>query len=645
MRLAEFNIEVMRQIGATPQVQLLKYVMSLSDQKLLEWSEPLMKVLGQFLSAEIEITAWNGDTLSISFSPIEAAEQIRLLREDSIGVLKKIYHLQQDHNAKRETLGTLFSATNHYSRIQLSPESVTMISDNTIEILEFLKELIPTEDLSIVQKIEHDAYWIFIRSLDEQVEYHARQIYEEISQHNEYQIYRDLIGYDSVFGEWTRERGNEDGFREIEAQRKARALEYAGTVRSENFGEWRERLLVYCQEESNDLAYFTFLYSFLDEVCKSNPDLLLLLLSENHAEIGPIRIALLRDLWSSRMKDSLISLLNVWIDEGLYLVEMTHMFMNNESVDFEFLARVRDKAIDDSDVFALKTLITVTASNYPEHKPKEFSEFFLNPIRALGQLGNADWARGIWYSLEIRKIVAEFDEDEVLEILNNLLNLQEVNHQSDRILTAIAHLHPVHVVRYFKNRLDLKYVDGRKDYQGIPFDLHDLKVPLSEAASAVVPEIRQWYNGDYTEFSYKGADLPHIIFPKFEKAFQDELMLILENRQYEDLEFVVVVLAQYSGEPFLYEFCRKMIEMFELDDRLSDYIYYALRNTPVVSGVYGFAEAYEAKVVLVRPWSEDRSARVRAFASMFIERTQKNAEQERERADVEVAYRKLKYGE
>jgi hypothetical protein len=36
-----------------------------------------------------------------------------------------------------------------------------MISENTLEILVFYRDVLPKEDFQVIQKIEHAAFWLF----------------------------------------------------------------------------------------------------------------------------------------------------------------------------------------------------------------------------------------------------------------------------------------------------------------------------------------------------------------------------------------------------------------------------------------------------------------------------------------------------
>lgn len=66
--------------------------------------------------------------------------------------------------------------------------------------------------------------------------------------------------------------------------------------------------------------------------------------------------------------------------------------------------------------------------------------------------------------------------------------------------------------------------------------------------------------------------------------------------------------------------------------------------TGVVVGPFGFAEAYEQKIETIRPWLNDKRAKVRNFSRLFIESLERISQDERRRAQEKIELRKHEYG-
>ena len=71
----------------------------------------------------------------------------------------------------------------------------------------------------------------------------------------------------------------------------------------------------------------------------------------------------------------------------------------------------------------------------------------------------------------------------------------------------------------------------------------------------------------------------------------------------------------------------------------------ALQNTGVVSGAYGFAEAYERKKTEMQEWLNDPSEKIKEFAAWYINGLDAMSVADRRSADEEIALRKQRYDE
>jgi len=70
-----------------------------------------------------------------------------------------------------------------------------------------------------------------------------------------------------------------------------------------------------------------------------------------------------------------------------------------------------------------------------------------------------------------------------------------------------------------------------------------------------------------------------------------------------------------------------------------------LQSTGVVSGEYGFVEAYKQKIEEIQSWLQDESPKVKEFAQNYIASLEKFIPHEQKRADEQITLRKHQYGE
>ena len=157
--------------------------------------------------------------------------------------------------------------------------------------------------------------------------------------------------------------------------------------------------------------------------------------------------------------------------------------------------------------------------------------------------------------------------------------------------------------------------------------------------------MRAQYDGDYGMFVFRGAHLLKTIFPQFSPEFESELLSLVEEGGDENLEFVLAVLRNYEGQLFIHTLCKAIVEKVPSDSKYRTEVAVTLQNTGVVSGAYGFAEAYERKKVEIQDWLNDPSEKVREFATWYINGLDAMSAVDRQRADEEIALRKQRYDE
>jgi hypothetical protein len=69
-----------------------------------------------------------------------------------------------------------------------------------------------------------------------------------------------------------------------------------------------------------------------------------------------------------------------------------------------------------------------------------------------------------------------------------------------------------------------------------------------------------------------------------------------------------------QGQPALHDVCKEVVDKLpENDSRLNE-IEVILESTGVISGQFGFVEAYQRKKDEISPWLSDPRPKVRAFA-------------------------------
>jgi len=650
-KVAAYNLDVFyghdRQggIGGWPQKQVMDLLSSLGDDELIGFQHAVLEVADSLLSPTIEGTRWSSTAVTIFHGAAPADGGVADIRGGTIQLLKRLYALLKGTPRKLSVITVLNSATRQH-RIPSGGEDVAaMITGNTQEVLAFYKSLVGTADFPVVQKIEDLSYWVYYHAPNDHVKADALAIEQAIAANAEYQIYKMLIGFEGIFLSWEELRKNDSYSEETDKFRREKATEFANSITADNFQTWRARILSYAKTESEDLATFPNFYYFLETFATAQPTLALQLLSEDSREIAGFHIPLLRGLWNGPKQPALREILDSWIAAGKYLYASTKQFLDCPTLDRALVKRLLGRAAELNDLNTVALVMSVAASNYHDDD-SIIRELFLPALEILTERGNPQWIFDMWFRREARAVISKLDDQGTELILRNMMLLEKIDHQAEELLYLIAQRMPQKVLAFLCQRLAAdESGEKRKTYDAIPYRLHKLDKPLAAIPREAVRIVRAQYDGNYGMFVFRGAHLLKTIFPQFSPEFECELLSLVDEGGNENLEFVLAVLRNYEGQLFVHNLCKAIVKRVSEDSRYRNEVSVALQNTGVVSGAYGFAEAYERKKAEMQDWLNDSSDKVKEFAAWYINGLDAMIVADRQRADEEIALRKQRYDE
>jgi hypothetical protein len=650
-KVAAYNLDVFygndRQggIGASPQKQVTDLLSGLGVDHLIKFHHAVLALADSLLSPTIEGTRWSSTAVTISNAAAPAGGGVADVRAVTIQLLKRLYAVLPGAPWKLSVINVLNGATRPHRFPTGGEDAAAMISANTQEVLAFYKGLVGTADFQVVQKIESLSYWVYYHAPNDQIKRDALVIEQEIAANAEYQIYKTLIGYESIFLSWEDLRKQDSYWEDTDKVRREKATEFANSITTTNFQTWRERILSYAKTRSEDLATFPIFYDFLETFARAQPALAMKLLGQDTNEIAGFHIPLLRGLWNGSEQPALRALLDAWIAAGQYLYASTKQFLDCPTLDRELVKRLLARATEMNDLNTVALVMSVAASNYRDDD-SIIRELFLPALEILTQRKSPEWIFDMWFRREARVVISKLDDPGTELILRNMMFLEKIDHHAEEILYMIAQHSPQKVLAFLCQRLAADESGHKRDtYDAIPYRLHKLDKPLATIPGEAVRIVRTQYDGNYGMFVFRGAHLLKTIFPQFAPELESELLRLVEEGGDENLEFVLAVLRNYEGQLFIHKLCKAIVEKVPPDSQYRTEVAVALQNTDVVSGAYGFAEAYERKMVEVQEWLNDPSEKVREFAASYISGLDAMSAADRQRADEEIALRKQRYDE
>lgn len=661
--LAKYNLSVFygsedesrRGIGAAPQLAVLDTIENKDDPFLMEHLGGVLTLLEGLLSTSMESARWSSTAVTLTRAVTPAAGEVPTVRRRTIELLKRIYRLSETKRQKLSAIRALNAAARAESRVGVDKDYAEMIATNAQEVLGLFAQIANREpDLQIVQKIEHDSYWIHYHSPSDEVRSAALAVKAIIDSNSEYTIYKTLIGFEGVFGEWTGSRGDGSYTTVAQERREQDAKALAARIPDDGFDVWKRRILSFSETESNDMATFPVFYEFLSDVARSYPDFALDLLTNESERLSAFLIPILRGVWDSDRQAELLPLMTGWIvgastEHKSPLYACAKLFLSTKSVDLDLLGRILNKAVDLKDAYVLRQVAAVgVARATDEDQREQLKHLFLHALRELTVLGDARWVSDIWYRKEVKEVVANLSTVERQEVLRNLRFLPQIDYQAEDVLAVMAEREPGDVVDFLCARVYEPKERAESDgdsYEELPYQFHVLDEKLAADAPMVVQRVLDWYRKDSSLFLYRGAKLLQLVFPQFPEAFQASLIQLIRASREETLSFVSSVLRAYDGQSFIQRVAKELIKELPPDSKLLNEVSIALQSTGVVSGEYGMSEAYENKRLEVLEWLKDPNDQVRAFAASYIADLESMRDLERRRADESIALRKFEYGE
>lgn len=658
IEMATFDLDIFygdSQLGAQPQALIVAHLQSFQDESLCIYAGAVLDVLSTVLAPTIEGTSWSLQSMSIRRGSIGSDGGVAAMRADAIELAKRIYRLDDSADHRKRVLRSLNSATRRDGPAN-NPETSAMFERDALAVLSFMRDLVRTEVLPIVQSIEHQAYWNYYHAASQAIKEAALQVRDAIDSHAEYQIYKQLIGFEGIFGAWEDLSRSEAAWDYSDQKRREAARRYLEEINDTTHDEWRDRILEYSKTRSSDLAMFPVYHEFLESIGRDRPRLALELLTVYEESMAPFLIALMRGLWTSENTAEFESVVQHWMDEGRNLTSIAKSLYNVGARRLGVLKNLTDRAamLDDRD--ALIQVVGVAASLFVEEGAANAKPIFMLSLRELSKRDDGGWANVIWFRRNLAGIVNAIEPGERAEMLASMATLPELDYQAEDILFEIAKHDLQAVLDFLLDRVRLARVlsnQGRKTdggegsrFEAIPYQLTKLNELLVLKPGMLLEALRKDFDEEsFSTFSYRGARLVESTFPKLGEPLEQLLLKYVETSDDSNIKFVVGILRAYDGSAPVLGVCKAVIKIVPERSAFWNEIAAVIESTGVVTGEYGFVEAYEHKLAEISVWKDDSNSRVRDFAEWLTEGLCRTIAHERQRADEQLALRKYRYGE
>ncbi|MDI6853883.1 MAG: RelA/SpoT domain-containing protein [Deltaproteobacteria bacterium] len=660
--LSKNNLDVWKQVGPLVQHLLVGRIRCLNIEELIFIKPVVLKILGQVLAPEVEGTSSTYKTFTIHTGTVVPSEMLINTRSNAIEILKDLFRDAKTDAERREVIHTLSTAMRFPHRGNYSNELFKIVLNDKANIVEFYKEVANDLSYELLQALEDELLLLYRRSLDmpsditgdpEITISHQRLIrhildFRDITNSNhEFIIYKVLVGFESVFPPaW--DDPNFD-WEAQEAYRNHQIKKLVDEVSEENANEWFARLLRCAQTESNDLATFPSFGRFLKELGRSKPNILIAYLDRLDDRLANFLPAMLSGLESGGKGDIAQEKIRHWVETRQYLSQIIWYEGFAADFDADLLEEALRGAIEVGDDIAVLNAVSTSALRHGDVEGGLIDRIFLPALGYLTEKGDSRWINALWPSRKEKSLLEGLKSEQVDQVLASLVRHPQIDHRVEDILASIAASWPTKVVDFFDSRLkvDQKSMVGDKiRYEAIPFKFYRLHDQLAKVPEYLLEKSRSWFEEDKLMFQYRGGQLLSIVFPNFPPEFELILQNLIESRDKADIEFVAKILRTYDdGQVFIYSLCKEIVALLPPEDPLLNEIEAALGSTGVVTGEFGFVDAYKRKKTEIEPWLEDPREQVQSFARRLLLSLDRRIAAEQRRSEERLELRKREYNE
>jgi ppGpp synthetase/RelA/SpoT-type nucleotidyltranferase len=655
--LARYDLNVWQQVGPAIQMQLSTAISQFNASERRENAAVVICMWREFLKSEMQATSWSAEAMSLSTGGVPASPELTKIRDQAIAGLQTFYDEATSEIEQREILLALWQATTLPSGAAYSNEMCATAVSDTTRIVAFMAGRVSEQSLALREHLEHSVLLAFNRwkqVADEKEDRFGcrdlvRNLLQEILRYRdalnrdgEFVKYKTLVGYEPVFP-WHWDEDPFD-FARTDAYRKERIREYVDDISTENQNEWYEFIEKCAATKSNDMATFPIFGEFLAAFAKTKPKIAVAFLERGNEDVLRFLAAFLSGLFESEERETYWPIMHEYINKGIQLWGIAQHWYICKPDRPAVIVRLLQKAIEIGDDAAVMKCIGVAVANH-ETGDQPATEIFFGPaIEYMTRKSDTRWVHEVWYQTQASTFLPKLSDENIEAVLTNLVAAPAIDPHIEKILAIIADTRPETVWKFFGQRLEKAHGDDKPDkYEAIPYQFFGLQKQLSQTPEFAAELVRKWYQPERRAlFQFEGGRLLFVAFPDFPDRFGLKLGEIASGGA-EDIGFVLGILRNYNGAFRTHEVMKAVAANSSADGTMIVELERSLFATGVVSGEFGFADAYRRKKAEITPWLADERPRVRAFAEKAIASLDINIAAEQRRAEQQREMRRREF--
>ena len=652
-RMASHDLSIWKKYGPVVQRKIVEQIKLLEPDLVASVLPLVAAALSQVLSAEAESTKSGADVITFQRAAILPSPELKELREEAIRLLTNLYDTAGDSD-KRLIRNSVWSATRTASYPPENEDLDVIVIENSKLLVEYFTGCISNENFEVLQGIEHRVYWLkkhfspwAVADEDHPVRSGAAaallqsidNFRDAANNNEEYGVYKVLVGYESVFPPaWD---DDQFGYREEDAYRKEELGKFIKDISPENVDAWRDRIEHCAAVESRDLATFRYFGAFLSDVAAAHPEIALGLVSERSLAGVKFLPSLYGGLKQSAPAE-VSEILMGWCRDHHGIERICRAIRFSDELDMELLSTAAAAALTTDDRIAVIEIVAALLCRQDLEIEDSHLELLRLCIRYMTGNNDSSWVHEAWAYANESNLLKGLNEADAKLLLDNLVHMPHLEYQAEAALGVLLDLYPEAVVGFFGDRVRYERALEEKDgYSAIPYEFHEIAEKLQPQVEQLIQLGEELFVEDGFMFEFRGGRLISITFPTFTPEFEKKLTELVSTGSEQKIDFVLHILRNYKGQPFLHPLCKEIINALERESKLINSVSLVLESMGVVSGEYGMRDAYIAEKEEMGAWSADEREKVRVFAArecLSLDR-QIAAEQRRAREQLELRKR------
>lgn len=658
--LSEYNIDAYNQVGPMLQMALVDQLDSMSETEIDSIRPIALIVWTEALQSEITGAKWKADSVVLRTGAVPASDQLREVRDKAIKALFAAYDRSTDDEQKRAVLLALDAATRTPNQAQYSNELLASTLKDATRIAEFVTERAEAESYELLQHLEHQFLFDYFRAKNltndpenrfgcqdeaEALIVAILKFRDTINADDRFVRYKALVGFESVYpGHWTNEEFDYEG---AEEYRHGEVDRYIDEINEVTENDWFDLIARCAETKSSDLATFPIFINFISKLAERKPEVADSFLAKASDDVRNFLPGFLNGLALSDRSDIYERTLESELESARNLTGVARHLRYSDVNKPKFAARLLKCAIEKDDSIAVTECLLYALENYGTVKIEDANTIVRDALAFLNLRHDARWVTQAWFLQKATTFYKELTPERTMLVLQNLGFLRKINYQVERVLVRLAERQPEVVWDYFGDRLAREAAEGEDEerFEAVPFRFHGLEKELSKDPQLAIRKGLSWFARDRKLFEFRGGRLLSNAFPNCTSEFAAALAELVKAGGDTETDFALAILHSYCGETSTHVVLKEIVSKFPDDISKMSRVRIAIDSTGVVSGEFGFAEAWRVKKECLTEWLTDERPAEKAFAEQHIAELDIRIASELRRAEAEREMRNRSYEE